>query len=70
MSARDFLTNVTVIVFVMAIGALLETAVPMFAAGAWKRGRRTANLGLTALSFASNWALASIKVLTERSIGS
>jgi sterol desaturase/sphingolipid hydroxylase (fatty acid hydroxylase superfamily) len=60
MTARDFMTNVTVILVVMAIGGLLETAVPMFVAKPWRRGRRAANLGLTALSFASNWLLASI----------
>src|SRR5262245_47614209 len=60
MSARDFFTNVTIILSVMAIGALLETAVPMFLARPWRTGRRTANLGLTALSFLSNWLLASV----------
>jgi sterol desaturase/sphingolipid hydroxylase (fatty acid hydroxylase superfamily) len=60
MTAREFLTNITVILTVMAIGALLETVVPMLAVKPWKRDRRAANLGLTALSFASNWLLASI----------
>ena len=44
MTARDFLTNVTVILTVMAVGALIETAVPMFAARPWTAGpagRRT-----------------------------
>jgi sterol desaturase/sphingolipid hydroxylase (fatty acid hydroxylase superfamily) len=59
MSAREFLMNVTVILTVMAIGALLETAVPMFAAARDRRGR-TANLGLTVLSMFSNWLLASV----------
>ena len=59
MSARDFLTNLTVVLSVMALAALLETVVPMFAAAPWKRDRRLANLGLTALSFLFNWALAS-----------
>ena len=63
MSARAFLTNITIILAVMAIGALLETAVPMFAAKPWKLGRRSANLGLTALSFLSNWLLASLAAL-------
>jgi sterol desaturase/sphingolipid hydroxylase (fatty acid hydroxylase superfamily) len=35
----------------------------MFAANAWTRGRRAANLGLTALSFFSNWLLASLAAL-------
>jgi sterol desaturase/sphingolipid hydroxylase (fatty acid hydroxylase superfamily) len=60
MTAREFLTNVTIILTIMAIGALIETAVPMFVARPWARGRRGANLGLTALSFVSNWLLASV----------
>lgn len=63
MTAREFLTNVTTILTVMAVGALLETAVPMFAARPWKLGRRSANLGLTAVGFASNWLLASIAAM-------
>src|SRR5262249_51595381 len=60
MSARDFLINVTVIVAVMAVGALIETVVPMFAAGTPKHGRQSANLWLTATAFLSNWLLASV----------
>jgi sterol desaturase/sphingolipid hydroxylase (fatty acid hydroxylase superfamily) len=60
MTAREFLTNVSIILTVMAIGALIETAVPMFMAKPWKNGRRTANLGLTALSFVSSWLLSSL----------
>jgi sterol desaturase/sphingolipid hydroxylase (fatty acid hydroxylase superfamily) len=45
---------------VMAIGAALETVVPMFADKPWRRGRRSANLGLTAIGFLMNWALTSI----------
>ncbi len=63
MTARDFLTNVAVILTVMAGGALLETLVPMFAARPWTQRRRMANLGLTALSFGSNWLLASLAAL-------
>ena len=72
MTARQFLNNVTIILAVMAIGALIETAVPMFAARPWKNGRRGANLGLTALSIGSNWLLASIAAvaaLTMRPAG-
>jgi sterol desaturase/sphingolipid hydroxylase (fatty acid hydroxylase superfamily) len=71
MSARQFLTNVTIIVAVMSIGALLEAAVPMFAATRERKGR-AANLGLTVLSILSNWALASaaaIAALTLRPTG-
>jgi len=60
MTAREFLTNVAIILAVMAVGALIETAVPMFAATAGFGARRRANLGLTTVSFFSNWLLASI----------
>src|SRR5206468_173624 len=63
MSAREFLTNVTVILSVMALGALLETAVPFFIAGRHARGRHAANLGLTALSFLFNWLLSSVAAI-------
>jgi len=63
MSARDFLTSVGVIVTVMAIGALIETVVPMFLADVPKHGRRSANLWLTATSFVSNWLLASVAAI-------
>ena len=59
MSTREFLTNVTIILTVMGIGTLLEIAVPMFAARTWTQERRVANLWFTALSFLSNWLLAS-----------
>jgi sterol desaturase/sphingolipid hydroxylase (fatty acid hydroxylase superfamily) len=63
MTASEFLTNVTIILTVMAIGALIEIAVPMFSDQSWKRGRRAANLGLTAVSFMFNWLLASVAAL-------
>ena len=63
MSLRDFLTSLSVILTVMAVAALIETAVPMFMAKPWRQARRTANLGLTAVSFASNWILASVAAL-------
>jgi sterol desaturase/sphingolipid hydroxylase (fatty acid hydroxylase superfamily) len=63
MSLRDFLATVSVILAVMAAATLIETAVPMFMAKPWKHPRRTANLGLTALSFVSNWLLASVAAL-------
>ena len=72
MTAREFLVNITIILTVMAVGALIETAVPMFVARPWKQGRRAANLGLTALSFILNWLLASlaaIAALTLRPAG-
>jgi sterol desaturase/sphingolipid hydroxylase (fatty acid hydroxylase superfamily) len=63
MSIRDLSINVGVIVATMAIAALIETAVPMFIANRSKHPRRRANLGLTVLSFASNWLLASVAAL-------
>jgi len=63
MSARDFLTNVGVILAVMAIAALIETVVPMFVAHTAGHGRRSANLWLTATSIFSNWLLASVAAI-------
>ena len=60
MNAREFLSNVGVIVAVMAAASLLETIVPMFAAHDRPRGRRTANLALTAIVFLLNWLLTSV----------
>ena len=60
MSAREFLNTATIIMAVMAIGALLETVVPMVIAKPWQNGRRGANLGFTAISLLSNWLLASL----------
>lgn len=60
MTVRQFLGNAAVILTVMVVGALIEIAVPMFAAKPWKNGRRGANLGFTALSLGSNWLLASL----------
>jgi sterol desaturase/sphingolipid hydroxylase (fatty acid hydroxylase superfamily) len=68
MTAREFLTNVTIILTIMAIGALIETALPLFVARPWARGRRGANLGLTALSFVSNWLLASVAATAALSL--
>jgi sterol desaturase/sphingolipid hydroxylase (fatty acid hydroxylase superfamily) len=68
MSAREFLTNVTIILTVMAVGAVLEILVPMFADKPWKRGRRSANLGLTAVTVVSNWLLASLAGIAALSL--
>jgi sterol desaturase/sphingolipid hydroxylase (fatty acid hydroxylase superfamily) len=68
MSVREFLTNASFILAVMAIGAVLETAVPMFVAKPWKRGRRNANLSLTAVSLLSNWLLASLAAIAALSL--
>jgi sterol desaturase/sphingolipid hydroxylase (fatty acid hydroxylase superfamily) len=63
MSAREFLSNVTITLTVMALASLLETAVPMFVGRTWTHGRRAANLGLTTLVFSLNWLLASAAAL-------
>src|SRR5215831_5345128 len=63
MSVRDFLSNISVILAVMALASILETVVPLFAGRAWTRGRRTSNLGLTAIVFLVNWMLTSVVAL-------
>jgi sterol desaturase/sphingolipid hydroxylase (fatty acid hydroxylase superfamily) len=63
MTAGEFLMNVSIILTVMGIGVLLEFAVPMFVAKVWADERRMANLGLTVVSFLSNWLLASLAAL-------
>ncbi len=59
MTAREFLTNVAILSTIMAVAALIETAVPMFAARPRASDRRGANLGLTAVVFLLNWTLSS-----------
>jgi sterol desaturase/sphingolipid hydroxylase (fatty acid hydroxylase superfamily) len=63
MTARQFLINISVILTVMAVAALLETAVPFFTVHPRMRGRRAANLGLTAVVFLLNWLLGSLAAL-------
>ena len=50
MSARHFMTNVAVILGIMAAISLLEVAAPLFPRTAARRGRNVANFGLTATS--------------------
>ena len=59
MTAREFLTNVAILSTIMGLAALIEIAVPMFSHRTWTRGRRAANLGLTAVVFLLNWLLSS-----------
>lgn len=59
MNGREFLTTATMIFTLMALLALLELALPMFTRTAAQRGRSTANLGLTVLTLAVNWAMTS-----------
>jgi sterol desaturase/sphingolipid hydroxylase (fatty acid hydroxylase superfamily) len=63
MTAREFLINMSIILAVMAIAALLETGVPFVAVRAPMRGRRAANLGLTSVVFLLNWLLGSLAAL-------
>ena len=67
MSVRDFLSNVGFILAVMAVGSVLEIAVPLFAAR--RNGdRRAANLAFTGLSFLTNWMLSSIAAAVALSL--
>jgi sterol desaturase/sphingolipid hydroxylase (fatty acid hydroxylase superfamily) len=68
MNVREFLNNASIILFIMAIGAVLETAAPLFVARPWKHGRRSVNLAFTALSLLSNWLLASIAAVAALSL--
>ena len=64
MGAREFLLNVLVIVAVMALASLIETAVPLFTERPRPRGRYAANLGLSAVVFCLNWGLTSVAAAT------
>ena len=59
MSAHQFLTNIAVVVTVMAVASIIEAAVPLFAHAPSGTRRRAANLGLTVVVFLLNWALSS-----------
>jgi len=63
MSARAFLMNVLVVSATMAVAALIEAVVPMFARTSWTPGRRAANLALTAVVFLLNWSLSSVTAI-------
>jgi sterol desaturase/sphingolipid hydroxylase (fatty acid hydroxylase superfamily) len=67
MSVREFLTNIGFILAVMAIGSLLEIAVPFFAARR-DPARRAANLAFTGVSFFTNWVLASTAAILALSL--
>jgi sterol desaturase/sphingolipid hydroxylase (fatty acid hydroxylase superfamily) len=57
--ARELLTQVAVVVAVMAAAAALELVLPLFPPGPAARPRRATNLAMTALTFAANWAMTS-----------
>jgi sterol desaturase/sphingolipid hydroxylase (fatty acid hydroxylase superfamily) len=59
MSASDFLTNISIILGLMAAITAVEAVVPLFSASAERQGRRVANLGLTAMTFVVNWGFMS-----------
>lgn len=59
MSTQEFLTNVSLILVIMALLAVGELALPMIARRPALPGRRTANFGLTLLTLALNWGLTS-----------
>jgi sterol desaturase/sphingolipid hydroxylase (fatty acid hydroxylase superfamily) len=59
MTVREFLTNIAILSTIMAIAALIESAVPMFTRASASSDRRAANAGLTAIVFLLNWFLSS-----------
>src|SRR4029450_817105 len=59
MSPREFLTSLIAILTIMAIISAIEILVPLFPRTAAHSGRRSANLGLTAIGFAMHWAFTS-----------
>lgn len=63
MGAREFLINVVIIAAAMALLALVELIIPLFARNRDAAGRVTANFGLTILTLLMNWALTSAAAL-------
>lgn len=70
MTPNELLVNLGMIAGLMALLALVELAVPLFARGERAKGRATANFGLTALTVALNWALVSAAAIVARIFGS
>ena len=68
MSAREFLSNIAIVLAVMGLASFLETAVPFFVGRTWTRGRRAANWGLTAVVFLTNWSLSSAVALVAHAL--
>src|SRR5262245_15812566 len=69
MSTNEFATSVVVLLSVMAVISAVEVIVPLFPRRA-VRGRTTANLELTAIAFAINWALTSAAAVVSFAQGS
>jgi sterol desaturase/sphingolipid hydroxylase (fatty acid hydroxylase superfamily) len=63
MTLIDFLSNVTALVALMAAITLFEAAVPLFHQRDELKGRRLANVGLTAFTFLINWGFLTMAVL-------
>src|SRR5262245_30570879 len=59
MTTSEFVSSVATVLAIMAVIAGMELIVPLFPRTAEHRGRISANLGLTAVAFALNWAFTS-----------
>jgi sterol desaturase/sphingolipid hydroxylase (fatty acid hydroxylase superfamily) len=59
MTTREFLFTSAIIAATLALVAMIELALPLFAPPPAARRRRAANLGLTALTVVCNWGLTS-----------
>lgn len=66
MTPRELLVNLGMIAGLMALLAVVELAVPLFARDERAKGRAVANFGLTALTVALNWVLVSAAALAAR----
>lgn len=62
MSSQMFIAKMTIILVVMAIAAAIESFLPLFGRNSGK-GRIAANLSITAVTFAFNWALTSVTAI-------
>jgi len=63
MNPREYLSVVAVILFTMAVVAVLEVAAPLFAASGMAPGRRRTNLAMTAQTLIFNYILNSAAAL-------
>jgi sterol desaturase/sphingolipid hydroxylase (fatty acid hydroxylase superfamily) len=59
MNAKEFLNGVAIVLVVMALAAVLEAVVPLFATSRKTAGRRRANLAMTAQTLIFNFLLTS-----------
>jgi len=63
MNPREFLSAVAVILSIMAVVAVVEAAIPLFATRGMSTGRRRANLAMTAQTLIFNFLLTSAAAL-------